>query len=116
MSKTINEIVKIIKDHMPEDDSLNSMWMDGVKYGMELSIRYIRQHYSDETDGVSIDTICSFLAEWFEAPCNFSSIEEDWVEIVDPSGVWCDKNCDDNYAKCWKRLFEQMELRKNDKR
>lgn len=115
MNKKIDEIIKDIEEHMPEDDNINSMWMSGVKYGMDLAVRYIKQHY-DNNDGVDVDTICSFLAELFEAPCNFSSNEKEWVDIINFNEVWCDKNCNNDYTKCWKRLFNQLENMKDDKR
>ena len=53
---------------------------------------------------MTIDFICEQLAEYFDAPCNYSPMDE--IMFKDSR---CEKDCGNiPESECWKRYFEEM--------
>lgn len=66
-----------------------------------------------------INTILEFPLFEEECPLNFGFSEkelEQQAQDVFYQDEWCEKNCDDNYKKCWLKYFDKLqELKgKND--
>lgn len=51
------------------------------------------------------------LAEWFDPPCSYTFEGKDACDVMTEKddGKWCNENCNDDYAKCWKRYFSILE-------
>lgn len=57
------------------------------------------------------DFIFKKLAEWFDPPCSYTFEGKDACDVMTEKddGKWCNENCNDDYAKCWKRYFSILE-------
>lgn len=57
------------------------------------------------------DFIFKKLAEWFDPPCSYTFEGKDACDVMaeKDDGKWCNENCNDDYAKCWKRYFLLLE-------
>lgn len=65
---------------------------------------------------VTIDKICGWVGEIFDAPCNYILNDVELFEFINETGHedseegWCAEHCEeDDYAKCWKRFFELLD-------
>lgn len=59
----------------------------------------------------SADFIYDKLAEWFDAPCNWSFDGMGDMDdfMYEHCGDWCERSCSkDDWAACWRKLFEAM--------
>ena len=57
-----------------------------------------------------IDTILDFSFFKKECPLNFGfgDKKEEKAQDVFYEDKWCEKNCDDNYKKCWLKYFDKL--------
>ena len=66
-----------------------------------------------------VDIILDFPFFKEECPLNFGFVErelETKAQDVFYEDEWCEKNCDDNYKKCWLKYFDKLkELKESGK-
>lgn len=89
----------------------NELFDDVKKYANNL-------HQENEQLKTLLDTILNFNFFKEECPLNFgfeNKSNEDKAQEVFFEDEWCEKNCDNNYKKCWLKYFEKLiELEKGD--
>ena len=59
------------------------------------------------TEEGTLERACEMLAEFFDAPCNYTFSNIDVTDVI--PAEWCEENCDNGDWKCWRKLYEVWE-------